>query len=158
MYEKLDELIVRAVGACHKSPMYVRSVAAEGKRIADETGRDDMRVIDGRVQYLRRKGRIVYYNKSQAPDGNAGWYLPDNAEYVADAHNSAVEAIRNAIAKADGGAAMSTEYTPGPLTYERIVAAWNTQADDYNQWDDLGEDEKIEWAVECAQTKEGGAA
>lgn len=105
MYEKLDELIVRAVGACHKSPMYVGSVAAEGKRIADETGRDDMRVIDGRVQYLRRKGRIAYYNKSQAPDGNAGWYLPDNAEYVADAHNSAVEAIRNAIAKAEGGAA-----------------------------------------------------
>lgn len=103
MYEKLDELIVRAVGAFHKSPMYVGSVAAEGKRIADETGRDDMRVIDGRVQYLRRKGRIVYYNKSQAPDGNAGWYLPDNAEYVADAHNSAVEAIRNAIAKAEGG-------------------------------------------------------
>ena len=53
---------------------------------------------------------------------------------------------------------MSTEYTPGPLTYERVVAAWNTQADEYNQWDDLGEDEKIEWAVECAQTKEGGAA
>ena len=41
------------------------------------------------------------------------------------------------------------------LTYERIIAAWNTQADEYNQWDCLGEDEKIEWAVRCAQAKEG---
>lgn len=79
MYEKLDELIVRAVGSSRQSPMYVGSVAAEGKRIADGTGRDDMRVIDSRVQHLRRKGRIVYYNKAQAPGGMAGWYLPANA-------------------------------------------------------------------------------
>lgn len=79
MYEKLDELIIRAVGTFRQSPMYVGSVAAEGKRIADATGRDDMRVIDGRVQYLRRNGRIAYYNKAQAPGGKAGWYLPDNA-------------------------------------------------------------------------------
>ena len=79
MYEKLDELIIRAVGNSRQSPMYVGPVADEGKRIADETGRDDMRVIDSRVQYLRRKGRIAYYNKAQAPGGIAGWYLPANA-------------------------------------------------------------------------------
>lgn len=38
-----------------------------------------------------------------------------------------------------------------PLTDERIQAAWNAQADEHNQWDELGEDEKIEWAVACAK-------
>lgn len=42
-----------------------------------------------------------------------------------------------------------------PLTYERIMAAWNAQADEHNQWDELGEDEKIEWAVKCAHGIKG---
>ncbi len=78
MYTKLDQLIVCAVGASRQAPMYDRLVAAEGGRIAAETGRDAMRVIDGRTQALRRAGRIAYYNKGQAPDGKAGWYLPAN--------------------------------------------------------------------------------
>lgn len=36
-------------------------------------------------------------------------------------------------------------------TYQKVVAAWNAQADEHNQWDALGEDEKIEWAVACAK-------
>lgn len=36
-----------------------------------------------------------------------------------------------------------------PLTYQQVIAAWNAQADEHNQWDALGEDEKIEWAVAC---------
>lgn len=36
-------------------------------------------------------------------------------------------------------------------TYDQVVAAWNAQADKYNQWDELGEDEKIEWALKFAQ-------
>ena len=31
--------------------------------------------------------------------------------------------------------------------YDRIVNSWNIQADKYNQWSELGEDEKIEYAV-----------
>ena len=48
-------------------------------------------------------------------------------------------------------------------TYEQVIASWNAQADEHNQWDALGEDEKIEWAVACAtnaarsQAKEGGS-
>lgn len=42
-----------------------------------------------------------------------------------------------------------TDTTSAAPTYDQIVAVWNAQADDYNQWDELGEDEKIEWAVEC---------
>ena len=33
------------------------------------------------------------------------------------------------------------------MTYDEIKAAWNAQADKYNQWDELSELEKIEWAV-----------
>ena len=89
MYKTLDELIVRAVEASRQSPMYEGSVAAEGRRIAEAAGRDGMRVIDGRVQYLRRKGRIAYYNKAQAPGGKEGWYVPANALSSADAKRSA---------------------------------------------------------------------
>lgn len=32
-------------------------------------------------------------------------------------------------------------------SYEQVTQAWNAQADEHNQWDDLGEDEKIEWAA-----------
>lgn len=42
-------------------------------------------------------------------------------------------------------------------TYQEIVAAWNAQADEHNQWDDLGEDEKIEWAAEYAVTIQTGS-
>ena len=30
------------------------------------------------------------------------------------------------------------------------TAAWNAQADEFNQWDDLGEDEKLEWVANRA--------
>lgn len=33
------------------------------------------------------------------------------------------------------------------MNYEDIIAAWNNQADKHNQWSDLGEDEKLEWAI-----------
>jgi hypothetical protein len=29
-------------------------------------------------------------------------------------------------------------------------AAWNAQADEFNQWDELGEDEKLEWTADRA--------
>lgn len=36
-------------------------------------------------------------------------------------------------------------------TYQQVAASWNAQADEHNQWAELGEDEKIEWAVACAK-------
>ena len=33
------------------------------------------------------------------------------------------------------------------MNYEDIISAWNNQADKHNQWPDLGEDEKLEWAM-----------
>ena len=43
------------------------------------------------------------------------------------------------------------------MTYDEIRTAWNAQADEHNQWDDLGEDEKIEWAASSAAAKERAA-
>jgi hypothetical protein len=30
---------------------------------------------------------------------------------------------------------------------DKIIADWNNQADEYNQWEDLGTDEKLEFTV-----------
>lgn len=46
---------------------------------------------------------------------------------------------------------MATDTASAALTYEQVVVAWNAKADEHNQWDALGEDEKIEWAVTCAK-------
>ena len=40
------------------------------------------------------------------------------------------------------------------MNYEEIKAAWNAQADEYNQWDELNEIEKIEWAAVNAAAME----
>lgn len=39
------------------------------------------------------------------------------------------------------------------MNYEEIKAAWNAQADEYNQWDELSEVEKIEWAIKYNPTQ-----
>ena len=46
---------------------------------------------------------------------------------------------------------MATDTESAAPTYDQVIAAWNAQADEYNQWSELGEDEKIEWAVACAK-------
>ena len=33
------------------------------------------------------------------------------------------------------------------MNYDEIKNVWNAQADEHNQWDELGEDEKVEWAA-----------
>ena len=43
------------------------------------------------------------------------------------------------------------------MTYDEIRTAWNAQADEHNQWDELGEDEKIEWAASIAAAKVVGS-
>lgn len=45
-----------------------------------------------------------------------------------------------------------TDAASAAPTYQQVIAAWNAQADEYNQWSELGEDEKVEWAVACAKT------
>ena len=45
---------------------------------------------------------------------------------------------------------MATDTESAAPTYQQVVASWNAQADEHNQWGDLGEDEKIEWAFSLA--------
>ena len=40
------------------------------------------------------------------------------------------------------------------MKYDDIKTAWNAQADEHNQWDELGEDEKVEWAARFGAGKE----
>ena len=51
----------------------------------------------------------------------------------------------------------STEQQPEAVQLDEIKAAWNAQADEFNQWDELCEDEKVEWAAAYAVTKERAA-
>lgn len=37
-----------------------------------------------------------------------------------------------------------------------VIAAWNAQADEHNQWETLGDDEKIDWAMQAARALPAG--
>jgi hypothetical protein len=77
-YDILDKLIVAAVRN-RKSPLYERNCVSESERIALATGRDDMRVIDGRIQYLRKSGVIIHIKKGEW-NGAAGWHVVENTK------------------------------------------------------------------------------
>lgn len=72
-YETLDALILDAVAA-RVHPFGARPVLSEADRLARETGRADFRVIDGRLQALRKAGRIKHLTKAES-NGSAGWVL-----------------------------------------------------------------------------------
>ena len=59
MYTKLDSLIVQAIKN-DRTPLYEGGVRAEAQRIAKETGRNEARVIDGRMTALKRLGHITF--------------------------------------------------------------------------------------------------
>lgn len=58
-YDVLDAFILDAV-ARGSSKLYTGYVSHEAERIARATGREAMRVIDGRIQALRKAGRISF--------------------------------------------------------------------------------------------------
>lgn len=60
-YFELDARIIAAIRQ-DRSPLYCRHVSQEANRIATATGRDSFRVIDGRLQAMRKSGRIRYSN------------------------------------------------------------------------------------------------
>ena len=62
-YDKLDSLIVDAIkGGCHSfsSILSGRSLFDEVLRLSHAIGRDSQRIVDGRLQVLRKRGVIVY--------------------------------------------------------------------------------------------------
>lgn len=68
-YTQLDQSIMEAIRT-DKHPLYAKAVCAEARRIAQATGRDEVRVIDGRLQALRKAGVIVSNRKA-----DAGWVI-----------------------------------------------------------------------------------
>lgn len=70
MYEKLDALIIAAISD-GRSPLYASAVDEEAERIAEATGRESFRVLDGRIQHLRKKGRICWKRC-------AGWLIVED--------------------------------------------------------------------------------
>lgn len=68
-YIKLDALIVDAVrsGAAQFAFIHAGHARDEAERIARETKRDAYRVIDGRLQALRRGGVLAFTSKG-------GWH------------------------------------------------------------------------------------
>lgn len=74
MYEILDGRIIVAIKN-GKNPLYEQLCFEESKKLARETGREVYRVIDGRLQSLRKAGKIKYLTKAESVRGRAGWYL-----------------------------------------------------------------------------------
>jgi len=68
-YTRLDKLII---DSCSEfGPTNCRRVWGEAGLIAKETGRDQMRVVDGRLQALRKAGKIRHVKASI--NGRGGW-------------------------------------------------------------------------------------
>ena len=62
-YEKLDSLIVETIKQGRNSFSFIfnsKLVLDEAHRISSANGRDTDRIVDGRLQALRRRGVIVY--------------------------------------------------------------------------------------------------
>lgn len=65
-YTKLDALIFDRIstGQTQLDGINSQDVRFEADRIATETGRDQFRVVDGRLQALRKAGRIEFKRRS----------------------------------------------------------------------------------------------
>lgn len=73
MYKEIDKRIIEAIRD-RKNPLCDSAVNEEAKRLADETARDDFRVIDGRLQALRKAGKIRHTTKAEG-NGRNGWQI-----------------------------------------------------------------------------------
>lgn len=72
-YTELDKRIIKAITE-RGSTLYSRHVNEEAKRLADATDRDDFRVIAGRIQALRKAGKIRRLTKAES-NGQVGWVV-----------------------------------------------------------------------------------
>ena len=77
-YQELDRRIVEAIRA-RKSPLYESRVGNEARRLELLTGREDFRIIDGRLQALR-KANVIAFKTKHKDNGKVGWYLVEEKE------------------------------------------------------------------------------
>ncbi len=83
-YETLDGLIVESIRTNEPGgPLYGVNVVAEADKLEKATGRDGFRIIDTRIQALRKAGKIRHATKAEAQCSNGrlrpGWNIvPQN--------------------------------------------------------------------------------
>ena len=80
IYDTLDAAILNAIktvrGADSPFPIWDRAVQLEAGRLASSQKREVFRVVDGRLQSLRKRGVIRYWKKNEnPPDGKTGWRM-----------------------------------------------------------------------------------
>lgn len=74
-YQELDQRIINAIQTGH-SPLYFWHVAEESGRLAAATGREDFRIVDARLQALRKANKIRFVTKSKVRPGEKdGWQV-----------------------------------------------------------------------------------
>lgn len=83
-YEELDKRIITAIEK-RKNPLHENACWTEADRIATAMGRESFRVIDGRLQALRKGGRIRHLTKVEA-NGVGGWHVVPNVGLGAMTH------------------------------------------------------------------------
>lgn len=67
MYETIDGLIIQAIRENDpRGPLYASKVCREADRLSQRTGRDAFRIIDARIQALRKAKKIRYLKKAEA--------------------------------------------------------------------------------------------
>lgn len=75
-YDKLDQLIIDCVRANGTPVRWGRLFASEVKKESDrlerETGGESFRMVDRRVQALRKAGKIRH---ARASEGGPGWVI-----------------------------------------------------------------------------------
>ena len=60
-YSEIDRCIIECIRSGQGiHPLYDKRVNQEADRLAMRTGREDFRIIDGRLQALRKQGAIKY--------------------------------------------------------------------------------------------------
>lgn len=67
IYQKLDELLVERItkkGVQFTPLFHSVGVREESARLGTESGREPFRIVDGRLQALKRAGRITYGTKT----------------------------------------------------------------------------------------------
>lgn len=72
-YDEMDKRILEAVKG-RKNPIYEQRCNTEAERMAKLLGCPAYRVIDRRLQYLRKAGKIRHFTKAEK-NGQGGWHV-----------------------------------------------------------------------------------
>ena len=66
-YTEIDRRIIDCIRSGQGAhPLYDKRVSQEAYRLAKLTGREDFRIVDGRLQVLKKRGEISYSTTTRA--------------------------------------------------------------------------------------------